>query len=74
MHFLHVANALKATPDAGMLYRDVDKIDDTGRHFDTQFKGTWSPEMAITHNYTHHLTVMRRDLVEKAGRFAMSRF
>lgn len=24
--------------------------------------------MAITHNYTHHLTVMRRDLVEAAGR------
>ena len=65
---LHVATALAAQPAAGMLYTDEDKIDDTGRHFDPQFKGAWSPEMAITHNYTHHLTVMRRDLVEAAGR------
>ena len=65
---LHVAAAIGAQPDVGMLYTDEDKIDDTGRHFDPQFKGAWSPEMAITHNYTHHLTVMRRDLVEAAGR------
>ncbi len=64
----HVAAAILAQPDAGMLYTDEDKIDDTGRRFDPQFKGAWSPEMAITHNYTHHLTVMRRDLVEAAGR------
>ncbi len=65
---LHVAAAIVAQPDVGMLYTDEDKIDDTGRHFDPQFKGAWSPDMAITHNYTHHLTVMRRDLVEAAGR------
>jgi glycosyltransferase involved in cell wall biosynthesis/GT2 family glycosyltransferase len=63
-----VAEALQKQPDAGMLYTDEDKIDDDGRHFDPQFKGAWSPEMAITHNYTHHLTVIRRDLVERAGR------
>lgn len=65
---LHVAAALRTAPDAGMLYTDEDKIDDSGRRFDPQLKGAWSPEMAITHNYTHHLTVMRRDLVEAAGR------
>jgi glycosyltransferase involved in cell wall biosynthesis/GT2 family glycosyltransferase len=65
---LHVAAALRANPSAGMLYTDEDKIDDHGRRFDPQLKGAWSPEMAITHNYTHHLTVMRRDLVEQAGR------
>ena len=43
------------------------QIDDTGRRFDPQFKGGWSPEMALTHNYTHHLTVIRRDIVAKAG-------
>ena len=65
---LHVAQAIARHPTAGYLYTDEDKIDDTGRRFDPQFKGDWSPEMAITHNYTHHLTVIRRDLVEKAGR------
>ncbi|MBP6506156.1 MAG: glycosyltransferase [Opitutaceae bacterium] len=65
---LHVAAAIARHPTAGYLYTDEDKIDDTGRRFDPQFKGAWSPEMAITHNYTHHLTVIRRDIVEKAGR------
>jgi GT2 family glycosyltransferase len=65
---LHVAQAIARHPSAGYLYTDEDKIDDTGRRFDPQFKGGWSPEMALTHNYTHHLTVIRRDLVEKAGR------
>ncbi|MEO7412437.1 MAG: glycosyltransferase [Opitutaceae bacterium] len=63
-----VAEALQREPRAGMVYTDEDKIDDTGRHYDPQFKGGWSPEMAVTHNYTHHLTVIRRELVEKAGR------
>jgi GT2 family glycosyltransferase len=65
---LHVAQALARRPTAGYLYTDEDKIDDSGRRFDPQFKGAWSPEMAITHNYTHHLTVIRRGIVERAGR------
>ena len=65
---LHVAEAIHHHPTAGYLYTDEDKVDDTGRRFDPQFKGGWSPEMAITHNYTHHLTVIRRSVVEQAGR------
>ncbi len=65
---LHVAEAIARHPGAGYLYTDEDKIDDHGRRFDPQFKGGWSPEMALTHNYTHHLTVIRRTIVEKAGR------
>ncbi len=65
---LHVAEAIVRQPTVGYLYTDEDKIDDTGRRFDPQFKGAWSPEMALTHNYTHHLTVIRRATVEKAGR------
>jgi GT2 family glycosyltransferase len=65
---LHVAQAITRHPTAGYLYTDEDKIDDHGRRFDPQFKGGWSPEMALTHNYTHHLSVIRRTIVEKAGR------
>jgi len=65
---LHIAEAIARHPTVGYLYTDEDKIDDTGRHYDPQFKGGWSPEMAITHNYTHHLTVIRRTIVEQAGR------
>ncbi len=65
---LHVAQAIALRPSVSYLYTDEDKIDDQGRRFDPQFKGAWSPEMALTHNYTHHLTVIRRSIVEKAGR------
>jgi glycosyltransferase involved in cell wall biosynthesis/GT2 family glycosyltransferase len=66
---LHVAQAIVHRPTAGYLYTDEDKIDDSGRRYDPQFKGGWSPAMALTHNYTHHLSVIRRDVVEKSGRF-----
>jgi GT2 family glycosyltransferase/glycosyltransferase involved in cell wall biosynthesis len=64
----HVAEAVAAHPEAQMFYTDEDKIDESGHRYDPQFKGDWSPEMAITHNYTHHLRVIRRDVVERAGR------
>jgi len=64
---LHVARAIQDHPHAGYLYTDEDKIDDQGRRYDPHFKGGWSPEMAITHNYTHHLSVIRRDIVTKVG-------
>lgn len=64
---LHVAQTIVSHPTAGYLYTDEDKIDDTGRRFDPQFKGGWSPEMALTHNYTHHLSVIRRSVVQQAG-------
>ncbi len=64
---LHVAEAIMAHPGAACLYTDEDKFDDHGRHYDHHFKGGWSPEMALTHNYTHHLSVIRRDIVERAG-------
>jgi glycosyltransferase involved in cell wall biosynthesis len=65
---LHVAEAIIANPSADLLYTDEDKIDSSGRRYDPQLKGGWSPEMAITHNYVHHLTVIRRSVVERAGR------
>ncbi|MDB6170199.1 MAG: hyaD 1 [Verrucomicrobia bacterium] len=68
---LHVAEAIRANPDVEMIYTDEDKIDETGRRFDPQFKGGWSPEMAVTHNYTHHLLVIRRTIVEAAGRLRL---
>ena len=65
---LHVAEAIAARPDAEMVYTDEDKIDESGRRYDPHFKGRWNPEMALTHNDVHHLKVIRRSLVEKAGR------
>jgi len=60
---LHVAENVLAHPDVEWIYTDEDKIDETGRRYDPQFKAGWSPEMAITHNYTHHLSVFRTDIL-----------
>ncbi|HZS36049.1 MAG TPA: glycosyltransferase, partial [Polyangia bacterium] len=65
---LHVAECAIANPGVDWIYTDEDKLDEAGFHYDVQFKGAWNPEMGITHNFTHHLTVLRRSLVEEVGR------
>lgn len=64
---LQVAECIVKNPDVDWIYTDEDKIDETGRHYDPQMKGDWSPEMMLTHNYTQHFTVFRKSLVEKVG-------
>lgn len=64
---LHVAECIDRNPDADWIYTDEDKINPAGRRFDPQFKGGWNPEMAITHNFTHHLAVIRKSIVEQVG-------
>jgi glycosyltransferase involved in cell wall biosynthesis len=66
---LRVAAAIRAHPDAQFLYTDRDKVDSRERHFDVELRGAWNPAMAITHNYLHQLTVIRRTLVERIGGF-----
>ncbi len=64
-----VAEAIDAAPDVDYIYTDEDKIDRAGRHQGPFFKPDWSPERLRTQMYTCHLSVMRRDLVEKVGGF-----
>ena len=65
---LHLAEAIDQHPDIDWIYTDEDKIDAKGYRYGYQMKGTWSPEMGITHNYMHHLAAIRKSLVEKVGR------
>lgn len=64
---LHVAECISNHPNVDWIYTDEDKIDANGCRYDPQFKGSWSPEMAITHNYTHHFTIIRTELVRRIG-------
>jgi glycosyltransferase involved in cell wall biosynthesis/GT2 family glycosyltransferase len=64
-----VADAIVRRPETQFLYTDRDKIDDSGRHYDHELRCGWNPAMALTHNYVHQLTVMRRTLIERAGGF-----
>ncbi|MBY0512472.1 MAG: glycosyltransferase, partial [Gemmataceae bacterium] len=64
-----VAERLQRHPDADLIYSDEDKVDETGRRYDPQFKPDWSPELLLSYNYVNHFTVIRRSVFERAGRF-----
>lgn len=57
-----------ASAGADIIYTDEDKIDATGRHFDPHCKPSWNPELLLGQNYLSHLTVIRRTVIEEAGR------
>jgi GT2 family glycosyltransferase len=54
-------------PGAGIVYSDEDKIDETGRRFGPFFKPDFDPLLLLGQNYLCHMTMMRRDLVQRAG-------
>lgn len=54
-------------PSAGLVYSDEDKIDETGKRFTPFFKPDFDPLRLLSQNYVCHMTMMRRDLVERAG-------
>lgn len=65
-----IVQALNNSPEADFLYSDEDVIDESGRRrSDPHFKPDWSPETLRSHNYICHLAVLKRDLVERVGRF-----
>jgi GT2 family glycosyltransferase len=64
-----VAHALDGAPSCDYLYSDENKISPDGVHFDDFAKPRWSPERLLAQNYTSHLSVLRRSIVERVGRF-----
>jgi GT2 family glycosyltransferase len=66
---LHVAEAIIADRSLDVLYTDEDKLSPEEDRYDPLFKGSFSPEMALTHNYIQHFTVIRRSLIQEAGNF-----
>ena len=64
-----VAREIQAHPDTDIVYSDEDKIDAQGHRYDPHFKPDFSPALLLGQNYISHLGVMRRSLVDAAGRF-----
>lgn len=56
-------------PDVDYLYSDEDKVDEDGNYFDLFKKPTFAPERLRGQNYCCHLSVVRRNLMEKVGKF-----
>ena len=65
----HVGTEIDADPEVDYIYSDEDKLTPDGMRFDTFAKPIWSPERLLAQNYTSHLSVLRRSLVNEVGRF-----
>jgi glycosyltransferase involved in cell wall biosynthesis len=64
-----IAETIIANPDAGLIYSDEDKVDQSGRRYDPYFKPDWNPDLFLSHNMICHLGVYRTDLVRELGGF-----
>jgi GT2 family glycosyltransferase len=64
-----VARRLDRDPGLDFIYTDRDVIEAGGRRVRPFFKPDWSPDLLLSMNYVVHLTVFRRELVERVGGF-----
>ena len=59
--------AINKNPDVKIVYSDEDKINIHDFRFDPYFKCDFAPELLLSMNYFGHLTVIRRDMIARAG-------
>ncbi|MDO5141091.1 MAG: glycosyltransferase family 2 protein [Eubacteriales bacterium] len=65
-----VVKAIADNPKAMFIYTDEDKIDFDGKAlFEPHFKSDLNMEMLCSVNYICHLSVIRRDLLQRVGGF-----
>lgn len=64
-----VARAIQTYPDAGIIYSDEDKIDESGLRKDPYFKTDWNLDLFRSQNMISHLGAYRLDLVRESGGF-----
>jgi glycosyltransferase involved in cell wall biosynthesis len=64
-----VAATIAEYPEAGLIYSDEDKIDESGARCLPFFKPDWNPELLLGQNYISHLGVYRRALLREIGGF-----
>ncbi|MDP2755770.1 MAG: glycosyltransferase, partial [Nitrospirota bacterium] len=65
-----VVGAVNNNPEADFLCSDEDKISEDGKtRSEPHFKPDWSPDLLRSHNYITHLSVFKKQLIEKIGSF-----
>jgi len=63
-----VVKYLQSNANIDLIFSDEDKITEEGLAA-PQFKPDWSPDFLLSYNYLCHFTTIRREIVERAGRF-----
>ena len=56
---------LNKDKEIDILYSDEDKLDEYGNRKEPFFKPEWSPDLLLSQNYTCHLSVYRKTLIDK---------
>ena len=64
-----VAATIGDHPEAGLIYSDEDKIDQSGARCRPFFKPDWNPELLLGQNYISHLGIYRHALLREIGGF-----
>ena len=64
-----VVKLLNKDPDLDFIYSDEDKKDMNGRLVEPFFKPDWSPDLLMSVNYVTHLSVFRKEIVDRVGGF-----
>ena len=63
-----VVKTINENPNVEFIYTDDDKlIDETNKEIDPQFKLNFSKDMLLSNNYICHLSVFKKELVDKIG-------
>lgn len=64
-----IVRKLNEQRDLDFIYTDEDKKEPSGRRTEPFFKPDWSPDLEMSVNYVTHLSVFRREIIERAGGF-----
>jgi len=64
-----VAKLLNEKKDTDLIYSDEDKLDIKGKRVEPFFKPDWCPDLFMSTNYMSHLSVIRKELIDKVGGF-----
>jgi glycosyltransferase involved in cell wall biosynthesis len=66
---VEVVSVLNHYPHVKLIYSDEDKIDEENIRFDPHFKSDWNPDMFFSQNYLSHLTVIKKEIIDKSEKF-----
>jgi glycosyltransferase involved in cell wall biosynthesis/2-polyprenyl-3-methyl-5-hydroxy-6-metoxy-1,4-benzoquinol methylase len=61
------ALAIADHPEAGVIYSDEDKLDESGKRRDPFFKPNFDPLLLLGQNFVSHFSAFRKDLVDRVG-------
>jgi len=68
---LEMVAVLNSYPQLKFIYSDEDKIDEKNNRFDPHFKSDWNPDMFFSQNYISHLTLIKKEVIDKSEKFRM---